>query len=72
MEDFKDAELMLDITEHTLVPQHTVSGEGAKASAAVYLGAGGVVYSYSGALGCGVSDWVMHHIRVTRYDDTKL
>lgn len=24
MEDFKDAELMLDITEHTLVPEHTV------------------------------------------------
>lgn len=24
MEDFKDAELMLDITEHTLVPEHKV------------------------------------------------
>lgn len=24
VEDFKDAELMLDITEHTLVPEHQV------------------------------------------------
>lgn len=24
VEDFKDAELMLDITEHTLVPEHMV------------------------------------------------
>lgn len=26
VEDFKDAELMLDITEHTLVPEHKVGG----------------------------------------------
>ena len=26
VEDFKDAELMLDITEHTLVPEHQVRG----------------------------------------------
>lgn len=26
VEDFKDAELMLDITEHTLVPEHQVKG----------------------------------------------
>lgn len=27
VEDFKDAELMLDITEHTLVPEHQVRGD---------------------------------------------
>ncbi|CAN0110305.1 unnamed protein product, partial [Hapterophycus canaliculatus] len=31
VEDFKDAELMLDITEHTLVPEHQVLSSEQKA-----------------------------------------